>query len=189
MITTRELLDADRARLMEVLRDGHPIEPSALDDTIYEGISLGLGALVERLTWKKFGKTFCRDEQTGHLRGWNVRMDQDGMEAPWTPTRDDRGEPKTFGHYRVVQAGGPRTWPGTDRGLLIHYGLGGNRRRDLLGRARDPIVAVNAGSAELLLGWTWLDPGVGPLIPTPSFFSLRRGGPLDHTATPPRAPR
>jgi hypothetical protein len=186
VITVQELLDADRARLMELLRSGHPIDPTTLDDTLYEGISLGLGALVERLTWKKFGKTFRRDPETGQLRGWNVRMDQDGLHAPWTPTRDRTGAPLTFGHYRVVQPSGPRIYPGTDRGLLIHYGLGGNRRRDPLGRARDPIVAVNPGSAELLLGWTYLDLGRGPLIPTPSFFSLAPGESLQHSAAPPR---
>ena len=162
MITQKELLDADRRRLMELLRAGHPIDPEALDDTFYRGISLGLGALIERLTWKKFAKTFLRDRETGYLRGWNVRIDQDGLDAPWTPTRDSGGDPKTFGHYRVVEPEGPRIYPGTDRGLLIHYGLGGNKRRDPMGRARDPIVAVNAGSAELLLGWTYLDPGRGP---------------------------
>jgi len=183
VITVEELLVADRRRLMELLRGGHPIDPESLDDTVYEGIALGLGRIVERLTWKKFAKTFCRDG--GHLRGWNVRIDQDGLDAPWTATRGRDGQPKMFGHYRVVEPPA-RTWPGTDRGLLIHYGLGGNKRRDPLGRARDPIVALNPGSADLLLGWTYLEPPIGPLVPTPSFFSLKRGGPLDHTASPPR---
>ncbi len=189
MITIEELLDADRRRLMELLRAGHPIDPEALDDTLYQGISLGLGRLVEALTWKKFAKTFRRDPDTGHLRGWNVRIDQDGLDAPWTATRGRDDAPKTFGHYRVVRPEGPRIYPGTDRGLLIHYGLGGNKRRDPLGRARDPIVALAGDSVDLLLGWTYMDPAIGPLIPTPSFFSLKRGGPLDHTAEPPRRPR
>ena len=46
---------------------------------------------------------------------------------------------------------------------------------------RDPIVAVNPGSADLLLGWSYLDLG-RVQVGTPSFFSLERDVPLTHLA-------
>ena len=49
------------------------------------GTSLGLPALVEKLTWKTFQKTFYRDPRTGRLLGWNVRLEQDGLDAPSRP--------------------------------------------------------------------------------------------------------
>lgn len=186
MVTVEELRAADRHALMGLLVGGHPVDPRALDDSMYRGISLGLPPWALRLTWTKFGKTFLRDPSSGELRGWNVRMRQDGLDAPWTPLRDSWGARRTFGHYRVVDPAGFRVWPGTDSGLLIHYGQGGNRRRDPLRLARDPLVALGEGSSDLLLGWTFLDPGRGPLVPTPAFFCLLRQGPLDHVASPPR---
>jgi hypothetical protein len=41
-----------------------------------------------------------------------------------------------------------------------------------LARLRDPVVAVEAGSVDLLLGASWLD--LGARIRTPSFFTLER---------------
>jgi hypothetical protein len=186
MIELQELLDAGPRRLMELLLAGHAIDPGTLDDTLYRGVSLGLPTVVEKLTWTKFGKTFCRDPRTGHLRGWNVRMQQDELDEPWSPSRERSGAPRTFGHYRVVDPASCPGPAGTDRGLLIHYGLGGNKRRDPLRRARDPIVAVNPDDPTLLLGWTWLD--LLRPVGTPSFFSLELDGPLDHRADPPRRP-
>ena len=44
------------------------------------GISLGLPAWVERLSWKKFAKAFHRDPRTQRLRGWNVRIEQGALQ-------------------------------------------------------------------------------------------------------------
>jgi len=150
----------------------------------YRGVSLGLPTFVEKLTWKKFKKVFHRDPATGRLRGWNVRVVQNGLDEPWEP-QIKRGEPVTFGHYEVVDPAGHSVPSGCDKGLLIHYGLGGNRRRDGLGRLRDPIVALQPGSVELLLGWSYLDLRLRR-VPTPSFFSLERDGALTHRVQPPR---
>lgn len=182
--TASELHGLSRRELMQVLRSGHAIDPSALDDTEYRGTSLGLGAALERLTWKKFRKTFHRDPETGHLRGWNVRLVQDGLEAPDTP-RTRGGTPVTFGHYRVVSPEGHRL-PFPTAGLLIHYGLAGNRRLDPLNRARDPLVAVRKGDPSLLLGWSYFDWGL--IVGTPSFFTLELAGPLTRVVAPPRPP-
>lgn len=174
-MTRAELLAASRDELRARLAGGHPIDPSRLDDTVYRGISLGLPAWIERLTWKQFAKAFHRDPRTGRLRGWNVRVEQDGLDRPWRP-RLRGGRPWTFGHFAVTQE--------RDR-LLLDYGAGGNRRADPLNLLRDPLVALRAGSVELLLGWSYL--ALGPArVPTPSYFLLERDGPL---AAPVAAPR
>ena len=61
---------------------GHPVDPAQLEGWVYRGTSLGLPSLVERLTWKTFQKAFWRDPATGRLLGWNVRLEQDGLDAP-----------------------------------------------------------------------------------------------------------
>lgn len=174
-MTRADLLAASRRELRALLDGGHPIDPARLDDTLYRGISLGLPAWVERLTWKQFAKAFHRDPHTGRLRGWNVRLEQAGLDRPLRP-RLRAGRPWTFGHFAVVGA------PGR---LLLDYGAGGNRRLDPLTALRDPLVALHAGSVELLLGWSYL--AIGPArVPTPSYFLLERDGPLTAPVPAPR---
>ncbi len=182
-----DLLNLPREALMDLLRSGHAIDPRELDDVEYRGVSLGLPSIVEKLTWKTFKKVFHRDPETGVLRGWNVRVIQNGLEPSWEPLIKD-GEPVTFGHYEVVDPAGHKVPKDCDRGLLIHYGLGGNRLRDGLSRLRDPIVALHPGGVELLLGWSYLDLGL-KRVATPSFFSLERDVPLTHRVDPPRPRR
>ena len=180
MKTAKEMLALGRAELTDMLVHGHPIDPSALDDTEYRGVSLGLPSPIVALTWLTFRKTFHRDPSTRRLRGWNVRMRQTGLDGPREPQRS-KGVPVCFGHYEV----GPMIGRGSpipcDQGLLIDYGRGANGRLDPVRRARDPIVALQAGSVERLLGWTYLDLGVR-CIGTPSFFLLEREGPLGYVA-------
>ena len=178
-----ELLALDRRTLMTLLRAGHPIEPDALADSEYRGISLGLPQLIERLSWKKFQKVFHRDPSSGALRGWNVRLEQNDLDAPCVPLQR-RGMAHTFGHFEVVDPRQTRGVPrGCDRGLLIDYGRGRNGRLNIISRLRDPIVALTAGSADVLLGWSYLDV-LGDHVRTPSFFSLERVGPLREVVTP-----
>lgn len=113
-----------------------------------------------------------------------MRLVQDELDAPSTPLLRG-GEPMTFGHYQVVDPRDYRVPPGCDRGLLIHYGLGRNRSLDLIGRLRDPIVALEPRSVELLLGWSYVDCGLFNLK-TPSYFTLEREGRLTQRVTPPR---
>jgi hypothetical protein len=172
-VTAGELRGLDRDALLALMQRGHPIDPGELDDRQYRGVSLGLPGLVERLTWKTFIKAFHRDPITGELRGWNVRIDQRRAKS-YTPKRK-RGRPVTFGHFRVVPATGHNVPRGCDRGLLLDYAYGGGT----MGALRDPIVALNPGSADLLLGWSYLAIG-GKAVPTPSFFSLERDGEVDY---------
>ncbi len=167
--------------LAELLVHGHPIDPEDLDDTEYRGVSLGVPELVKKLSWVKFRKCFHRDRATGELRGWNVRLRQNGLDGPDVPmTR--QGRPRAFGHFAVVPTRGypmPK-WRGEPlychQGLLLDYGKGRSNPPHLR-PLRDPIVAVRAGDASLLLGWSYLDLGV-TRVPTPSFFTLERTGPL-----------
>lgn len=173
-MTAREVARLPREALHDLVRRGNAIDPRALDDTEYRGVSLGLPALVERLTWKTFQKTFHRDPATGLLRGWNVKVEQRGVDAPSVPKRGRDGRPLTFGHYVVVDGA-------EGRGLLIDYSQGARGPLDPLRLVRDPIVAVNEGDPSLLLGWTYL--AIGPFSPgTPSYFTLEREGPLSHIA-------
>jgi hypothetical protein len=172
MIAIEDLLRMDRAGLARLLHDGHPIDPRALDDTEYRGISLGLPAFIERLTWKTFKKVFCRDGE--RLRGWNVRMKQNGIAGPFEPLMK-RGA-FTFGHFEVVACDGR---------LDLDYGRGHNGALDPLRALCDPLVSLEAGSVELLLGRS--DVGIGTLrFATPSYFCLERDVPLSHRAEPPR---
>lgn len=159
MTTTSDLLAASRADLERAMARGHAFDPAALDGVVYRGISLGLPAWVERLTWKKFAKAFRRDAD-GRLRGWNHRIVQDGLDRPWRPMLK-RGRPVTFGRFEVI----------TDArgGVVLDY-----RGAELALRTlRDPLVALSAGATELLLGRSLLDVGVTTLG-TPSYFVLER---------------
>ncbi len=180
-----DFVGMSRRQLIEALCAGHAIDPAALDDTEYKGVSLGLPGFIDRLSWKTFKKTFHRDPESGHLRGWNVRLEQHGIDAPCVPMKTKHGEPLTFGHYRVVDPAGYRMPKPANRGLLIDYGLGGNAALSFTNRLRDPIVAVNEGDATLLLGWSYADLGI-LRFGTPSFFTLELDGPLSHDAAPPR---
>lgn len=162
MITREDLLRASQGELRSLLERGHPIDPARLDDTVYRGISLGLPAWIERLSWKKFAKAFHRDG--GALRGWNIRIEQDGLDRPWR-ARTRRGRTWTFGHFAVVREG---------EHLVLDYGAG---RALAMKAVRDPLVALEAGSVELLLGRS--DLALGPArLRTPSYFVLEREGAL-----------
>lgn len=168
-----ELLTLSRAELDTRLRGGYPVEPEALAGRRYDGVSLGMPALLERLTWKTFRKAFHR-EPDGRVRGWNIRMQQDGLEPPWRPKLRG-GQPFTFGHFEVVID--------DDGHALLDYRRAGNRRLDPTARILDPLVALDQGDASLLLGRT-LVAVAGRRVPTPAFFALLRPAELDHVARP-----
>ncbi|HEY5944403.1 MAG TPA: hypothetical protein VIV40_02885 [Kofleriaceae bacterium] len=171
MIERADVLAASRRELRALLESGHPIDAARLDDTVYRGISLGLPTWVERMTWKKFAKVFHRDPATCALRGWNMRVEQDGLDRPWRG-RVRGGRPWTFGHFAVIDE--------RDR-LLLDYGV--NRWSDPIRTLRDPLVALHVDSVDLLLGGSYLE--IGPArIPTPSYFLLERDRPLAYADVP-----
>jgi hypothetical protein len=158
-----QMLAMSGAELRQTLAEGHRIDPAALDASRYRGVSLGLPAWVDRALWKTFEKDFRRDPDTGVLRGWNVRLEQTGLDGEVSP-RLRNGAPWIFGHYEVL-----------DRGdhLELDYGRGDNPRLDPSRLARDPLVAVHPGSVEWLFGAT--DVCLGRWrVRTPSYFLLQR---------------
>ncbi len=183
---TREaLLAANRGELAARFQAGHPVAPEALAGAEYHGTSLGLPRWLERLTWKTFMKAFVHDR--GGVRGWNIRVAGRGLppagsaaegqrgvieqHSPWSP-RMRRGIPVTFGHFVAHLEGGT---------TMLDYGAGSHRRGDPTAALRDPLVALDPGSAERLLGVSLIELGRAR-VPTPAFFLLERGGPLRHVA-------
>jgi len=178
-----ELLKLSSRNLEGLLCAGHVIDTAALDGRVYRGVSLGLPGWLERLTWKTFQKTFFRDPDTGILRGWNIRLEQRGLDAPSVPLRR-RGAPHTFGHYEVVNIDPQRSPIPCPQALLIDYGRGGGHPLNPTSRLRDPLVSLHPGRVDRLLGCTYLDLGFTQLR-TPSYFLLTDDGPLEHVVDAP----
>lgn len=177
--TLDDLLEMTNAQLFEIMRKAEPLDPDALADTTYTGIDLSMPEWFHKLAWKSFRKTFHKDPLTGRLRGWNVKVEQTGWETPPAPRTNASGRPLTFGHYEVRAANGlkfPRGWEGTH---YLDYRFAGNHFFDWPARSGYcPLVAVNAGSVDLLLGWEVFNVG-GLKIPLSDFWVLKREGPLD----------
>lgn len=169
-MTPEDLVRLDRRRLREVLEAGHPIDPTALDGLDYGGIALGNPAWVTRVSWLKFFKVFRRAPD-GRLVGWNMAATQDGLDAPWTP-RLRAGAPVRYWNYTVRPAAPDEPMPYAARqGLIIDYGLAHNPAWDTIRWVRDPLVAVNPGSTDLLLGVSYVALG-GWTLHVPTFFCL-----------------
>ena len=173
-----DLLALPRRELHRLLLGGHRIDPRALDDSAYRGVSLGLPRWVERLTWKTFQKTFHREPRTGRLMGWNVRLHQDGLDAPSRPILDDRGRPRCVWHYEVIEPRGVAFPRGFDRGLIIDYGRATNPRFDPINWVKDPLVALAPGNMDELLGVSY-SVVAGLCIETPTYFTLVREQRID----------
>jgi hypothetical protein len=177
VLTVNDLLAMTNAQRREIVKAAHPFDPAALDNTRYLGIDLSLPPIANKILWKTFRKTFHRDPATGELRGWNVRMKQTGWDGPGDPMRDKAGKPIAFGHYRVLPAAGlkfPGGWTGAH---YLDYITAGNPWYDPAGLGYCPLVAVNEGSSELLLGWEIFK--LGPVFfPLPDFWALKLESPL-----------
>jgi hypothetical protein len=157
------LLPLSRPELRARFAAGRAVDPQALAGWAYLGVSLGLPRWVERLSWKTFVKAFHAEHQGGGLRGWNLRLRQAGLNGPHEALLRG-GVPWTFGHYRVVQE---------EAGLLIDYGRGANAALDPTRLLRDPLVSLDDGACDLLLGTSLVQ--IGPWrVPTPSWFLLQR---------------
>lgn len=185
-ITLDELLAMSGDEHFDIVRAAAPLDLDAIADTTYTGIDLSMPALFHRLFWKTFRKTFHRDPGTGVIRGWNVKVEQTGWDAPPEPKRDREGRPITFGHYEVRSARGlrfPRGWQGEH---YLDYRFAGNPLTDFPARAGYcPLVSVNRGRSDLLLGWEVLK--LGPVfVPLRDFWVLAREGPLAPEGVMPR---
>ena len=168
------------------MQNGHDIDIRNLQGFEYRGTSLGLAPWVEKLSWKTFKKTFLYDKKLNITRGFNIRMTQTGSLDDYEPVIKN-GLPLTFGHYTVEPFGNYRLPLTIEHGLLINYGSGLNSRLDFTARLKDPIVAIEKGNDDFLLGWSYLDLGFAR-FKTPSFFCLEKDGPISYVAEPARVP-
>jgi hypothetical protein len=171
MPTAHALRTASTRELRDAIVHGYPVDPFELEGWVYRGTSLGLPSFVERFTWKTFQKTFYRDPSSGRLMGWNVRLEQDGIDAPSRPKMRD-GRPVTEWNYEVIPPDGVPMPAGFDRGLIIDYGRAPNPLGPMQ-IIKDPLVALEDGSADQLLGVSYLVVG-GRCIETPTYFTLER---------------
>jgi hypothetical protein len=177
MSIARSLRSAPTSALRERIIQGHPVDPRAIEGYAYRGTSLGLPELAAKLTWKTFQKTFYRDEATGRLLGWNVRLHQDGLDAPSRPILRDRRSVCVW-HYEVIEPRGVPMPAGFDRGLIIDYARADNPFFATVRWMKDPLVALSPGNYDELLGVSYAVVG-GRCIETPTYFTLEREHPID----------
>lgn len=178
----RSLRHAPRSELRRRIVEGFAVDPAALEGFAYRGTALGLPRVAEAFTWKTFQKTFWRHASSGRLLGWNVRLEQDGVDAPSRPRRR-LGEPITEWCYEVVSPTRPDGSrvpmpPGFDHGLVIDYSLAPNPLLSTVRFIKDPLVALTPGDADELLGVSYLVLG-GQTLETPTYFTLERDHHLD----------
>jgi len=185
-LTLPDLMAMNSKELRKVMDRGHALDPEVLSEGSgrqYLGVDLSLPGWARKVLWHTFRKTFVKDESG--VRGWNVKMEQRGIDNPQVPLRNRDGSAKTFGHYRVSDAKDiyfPGGWAG---GNFLDYTRAGNPVWDLAGLGYTPLIAVNEGSQDLLLGWEIFKIGPGKL-PMPLYWALRYDGPLEEVVPPPR---
>jgi hypothetical protein len=183
-LTLEDLMAMDAKTLHEVMLRGFPLEPAKLAGNVYLGVDLSLPEFARKILWHTFRKTFVREESTGDVRGWNVRMEQHGVNGARIPMRNRQGRPITFGHYVVRERGGIE-FPQNYRGAhYLDYGHVGNPFWDLARLGFTPLVAVNEGSQDLLLGWEVFRVS-GKFVPMPLYWALRVEGPVDEVVPRP----
>lgn len=182
-MTLDDLIALGARDLKDILENGHPIDPSELADRQLNGVSLAPSWVRHTVAWTKFRKTFKTTED-GSLRGWNVACEQTPLDQPWVH-RQRRGTAITYGHYRVIE--GPHASLPGGMGLVIDYTIGGNRLGDPMSLVRDPLVAVEPGRTDLLLGLSMAAVAGKHLSLPLTWFVLAGGEPLDHNAWPPRS--
>lgn len=172
------MLNMSNKDVAQVFRNGHPVNKEELINKKYLGIDLSLPPLMNKILWKTFRKTFYREPETGIIRGWNVRLEQTGWEQQTIAMKNKKGEQIAFGHYHLLHAKGkkfPKGWQGAD---YLDYGVAGNAPYDLARLGYCPLVAVNEGSSELLLGWEVFKIG-NIFIPLNDYWLLKMDGDLD----------
>lgn len=203
--TLSDLMQMNGNELWNIMQQGYPLVPEALAGRQYLGVDLSLPGWARKLLWHTFRKTFVADAATGVVRGWNVRMEQHGIEGPQIPRRSRSGQLVTFGHYQVCSAANmtfPKQWRGA---FYLDYRYAGNGPVDPARWTCTPLVAVNPPAdgqtihiqdgnspaergdrhQELLLGWEVFRVGSIYVYP-PLFWALQYDGPLDSIVLPPR---
>ena len=180
----QQILEMNKKEVAQVFRDGHPIKLEEIENTKYLGIDLSMPNWFHKYFWKTFRKTFYRDPETNVFRGWNVKLEQTGWEGNSIPKRNKKGEELSFGHYHLCDAKGkkfPKGWQGQD---YLDYTIAGNNFFDPGKLGYCPLVAVNEGSTELLMGWEVFKI-TGIFLPLPDYWLLKKDGELETIVKPP----
>ena len=184
-IEFEQLLGMNKREVAEVFKNGHHINVNELSNAQYLGVDLGMPEWFHKLAWKTFRKTFYKDPATGVIRGWNVKLEQTGYDFPTTAKKNSKGEELSFGHYHLLPAAGkkfPKGWQGEN---YLDYGVARNPRFDVAALGYCPLVAVNEGSTDLLLGWEVFK--IGSLfVPLDDYWVLKREGDLKVVVPSPR---
>jgi hypothetical protein len=157
-----------KRELIALMRDGHPLPKEALDGDFF-GVSLGLPPFIERMTWKVFRKQFR--VEGARVLGKNVRMEQYGPRGPAEPLLS-KGAPIEFGPFEVTALPSGGSPFECREGWVLDYGAA-HPAWHPMATVRDAVVAVNAGSTDLLLGALYLELA-GQRTRTRSFFTLER---------------
>lgn len=185
-LTLDDLPSLTADQLHAIIDVAHPFDEDAVAGNMFLGSDLSMPKLGQMVLWQTFRKTFIRDEEHGDVRGWNVRMEQRGFHGEQVAKRRPDGSQKSFAHYRVRDARKhkwPRGWRGEQ---YLDYKIAGNGLNDRW--TFTPLVAVNEGSSELLLGWEVFK-FAGRLIAPSMYWALRLDGPVDIIENPKHKPR
>ena len=181
-ITLDDLLRMPNRERLDVMKQGTAVDADAVRNTQYLGIDLSMPKLFNLVAWKTFRKTFV-DDGHGGIRGWNVRMRQTGWSGPGQPIVK-RGKPVTFGHYLLAKGDGVRFPKRLNFPTYLDYWNAGNSALDVAKFTRSPLVTVNAGAHDLLLGWEVFKVG-GVQLGIPDFWALQLEGPVEDVIAAP----
>lgn len=127
------------------------------------------------LGFRKFKKGFYAptppQSASVKIRGYNVKVVQNGIEDPWEPVlRSQR--PVRHGYYDVYPVDPGERDNLYPNALLINYNCGRNPFYDPTNLLRDYLVQVYADNPDLLLGKAYL--AIGPWRVPVSYFVLER---------------
>jgi hypothetical protein len=130
---------------------------------------------------QKFIKAF--DTTTRGVEGYNVRVGQRGLDAPWTqkPSPD---EPRMFGFFDVTRVDPKSRDARYPRALLLNYGTSPRNRLhkvdDLTMKVlRDYVVQPDPRDPNVMLGKAYI--ALGPLRLYSNFFVIERLRPIVKT--------
>ena len=188
--------------LDKILAYGHALKAEDIAGFEYTGFNVGVPGPFKRL-FQKFKKAFYFDEQTGRFRGWNLKVIQNGAQNPWyVGSREPdgpaygiigrlvywlcgiRGGNAAHGFFSVYPAIIDKKFNEIPQGLLVNYAEGENGFLNITSRLKDYLVAVNAGSNDLVLGKGCIDLGLFS-FKGQGFFILKKDGILSKVYTQP----
>lgn len=159
--------------LERILRAGRSPDVRSLAGWEFKGFNaLDLTAF---LGFRKFKKGFYSERPPAHaaerIRGYNVKVRQNGIAEPWEPVLSG-GRPVRHGFYDVYPVDPGEKDNLVPNALLINYDCGRNPLYDPSRFLRDYLVQVYPDNPDLLLGKATI--ALGPWRPAVSYFILER---------------